>query len=105
MGLKSASKNQEQKNCLYKNPDFSIDDRVADLLIHMTLREKVAQMMCIWEEKQTMLFDARGKLDLRNLKTQFKTGLGQIARISDTNGGQNPVEMAELSNILQKFFV
>ncbi|HCV44164.1 MAG TPA: beta-glucosidase, partial [Bacteroidetes bacterium] len=63
------------------------------------------QMLCIWGQKKTMLFDDEGKLNLGNLGVHFKHGIGQIGRISDTGGGRNAVEMAELANTLQKFLV
>jgi len=44
----------------YRNPRLSIDRRVNDLLARMTLEEKVAQMMCVWNEKATKLVDTNG---------------------------------------------
>jgi beta-glucosidase len=46
----------------YKNPKVSVDDRVADFLGRMTLEEKVAQMLCLWGQKKTMLPNEDGKL-------------------------------------------
>jgi len=89
----------------YKNSKLPADDRVADLLSRMTLEEKVAQMLCIWGQKKTILFDEAGKLDLKRMGHYLKDGIGQIGRISDTGGGQDATQMAELSNSLQKFFV
>ena len=48
--------------CEYRNPELSIDRRVADLLQRMTIEEKVAQMLCIWEQKNAILFDTKGML-------------------------------------------
>jgi beta-glucosidase len=89
----------------YKNPEASIEHRVADLLSRMTLEEKVAQMLCVWNQKKTILQDEEGKLTLSKLPLHFEHGIGQIARLSDTCGGQNPDGMAQLANALQKFFV
>jgi beta-glucosidase len=89
----------------YKNPLRPIDERVADLLNRMTLEEKVAQMLCIWDKKKTMLFDAEGTFRPDLLPEHLKHGIGQIARLSDTNGGQTARGMAELANELQKYFV
>lgn len=89
----------------YKNSKLPIEDRVADLLNRMTLEEKIAQMLCIWGQKNTLLFDEDKRLNLNNLRNYFKNGIGQIARLSDSNGGLAPKEMAELANTLQKFFV
>ena len=89
----------------YKNPKLSVDDRVADLLERMTLEEKVAQMVCIWGQKKTILFDETGKFNLKKLGLYLKDGIGQVGRISDTGGGLDAMEMMDLSNNLQKFFV
>lgn len=86
----------------YKNASQPIDERVADLLGRMTLEEKVAQMICIWGQKKTMLFDEEGNLS--NLEA-LKDGIGHIGRLSDTGNGQGAVAMAELANTLQRFFV
>ncbi len=89
----------------YKNSGLPVKHRVADLLKRMTLEEKVAQMVCLWRQKKTVLFDEEGKLDLSRLPVCCEHGIGQIARLSDTGGGLGPVEMARLANTLQKFFV
>jgi beta-glucosidase len=89
----------------YKNPNLPVEVRVADLLKRMTLEEKVAQMQCIWDQKKTRLYDAEGTLRLDLLHEQLQHGIGQIARLSDTNGGQSAKDMAELANKLQKYFV
>jgi beta-glucosidase len=88
----------------YQNPEMAIAVRVTDLLQRMSLEEKVAQMLCIWEQKKTILFDQQGNLDLNQIKTHLKHGVGQIARISDCNDGLGALETAELANQLQKFF-
>ncbi|MGB2870194.1 MAG: glycoside hydrolase family 3 N-terminal domain-containing protein [Bacteroidota bacterium] len=89
----------------YKNPSLLSDERVADLLKRMTLEEKVAQMVCIWGQKKSVLFDESGKLNLDSMGRHLSLGIGQIARLSDTGGGLTAYEMAVLSNRLQKFFV
>ena len=89
----------------YKNPELSVDRRVSDLLSRMTIEEKVAQMLCIWTEKKNVLFNKKGDLDVNVLGEHLNNGIGQIARLSDTNGGLGPVEMAELANKIQKFFI
>lgn len=89
----------------YKNPKTPTKERVKDLLMRMTLEEKIAQMLCIWGQKKTMLMDEEGNLNLDNLSFNFPNGIGQIARLNDTAGGQKAKEMAILSNRLQKFFI
>lgn len=89
----------------YKNCTLSTDVRVADLLGRMTIEEKVAQMLCVWEQKKMIQLDEEENLVLDNLEHHFKHGIGQIGRLSSTGDGLNAVEMANLANALQKFFV
>jgi beta-glucosidase len=62
---------------LYKNCGLSVDARLKDLLSRMTLHEKVAQLVCIWRQKQTLLFDQLGTLDPNKLKQHLKNGVGR----------------------------
>jgi beta-glucosidase len=89
----------------YKDSRLPVAERVADLLHHMTLAEKVAQMICIWGQKKAILFEDDGTFSPNKAKLQLTNGVGQIARLSDTNGGQSPRDMAVLANTLQKHFV
>jgi len=91
----------------YKNPALPIEKRVHDLLGRMTLQEKAAQMMCIWQKKAETLLDAEGNFDLEKAKASFKNGdgIGQIGRPSDAGKGKDPKENAELTNAIQKFFI
>lgn len=99
---------------LYKNPTASTASRVKDLLARMTLEEKAAQMMCVWQEKTAKLLDAQGNFDFTKAEAAFKNGhgIGQIGRPSDAGSnpanpanGKTPREMAELTNAIQKFFI
>jgi beta-glucosidase len=102
----SRSRNLDQAAAAdYRNPELLPSERVADLLSRMTLEEKVAQMLCIWGQKKTLLFDDNGNLNPEKLNHNLKHGLGQIARLSDTNGGLSPRDTAELANALQKYLV
>lgn len=91
----------------YKNRDLDIQTRLKDLLSRMTLEEKVAQMICVWNEKAETLVDDDGNFDLQKAKKAFKEGhgLGQVGRPNDAGGGKNAREMAELTNSIQKFFI
>jgi beta-glucosidase len=73
----------------------------------MTLEEKAAQMMCVWQKKAETLLDAQGNFDLQKAKASFGHGhgLGQVGRPSDAGQGKNAREMAELTNAIQKFFI
>src|SRR5580765_5035731 len=81
--------------------------RVDDLLRRMTLEEKAAQMMCVWQHKADTLVDERGRFDLSKARTSFKAGfgLGQVGRPSDAGGGLKARANAELTNDIQKFFI
>ena len=98
----------------YKNPRLSADRRVRDLLARMTLEEKAAQMMCVWQEKATKLLDENGNFNLKIAKSAFKKGhgIGQVGRPSDSGSdpatpaeGKTARGMAELTNDIQKFFL
>ncbi|HKI69433.1 MAG TPA: glycoside hydrolase family 3 N-terminal domain-containing protein, partial [Verrucomicrobiae bacterium] len=91
----------------YKNPALRPEKRVKDLLSRMTLEEKAAQMVCVWQEKAQKLVDAQGDFDFAKAKAAFKKGLGlgQVGRPSDAGGGRNACETAELTNTIQKFFL
>jgi len=98
----------------YQNPKLPAEKRVKDLLGRMTLPEKAAQMMCVWQEKSAKLVDANGNFDLAKARLAFKSGhgLGQVGRPSDAGGppstperGLDARRMAELTNAIQKFFL
>ena len=92
---------------VYRDASVSVERRVKDLLSRMTVEEKAAQMMCVWQEKAKKLVDGEGKFDREKAKAAFKKGLGigQVGRPSDAGGGLGPRETAELTNAIQKFFV
>jgi beta-glucosidase len=91
----------------YRNPALSPEKRVKDLLSRMTLEEKAAQMLCIWQQKPQTMTDENGDFDLAKAKGAFKSrrGLGQVGRPSDAGKGLGPRQMAETTNAIQKFFV
>lgn len=95
------------ENAAYKNPKLPIKRRVADLLSRMTLEEKAAQMVGVWQGKSTTLVDEKGNFDLEKAKAHYKDGhgLGQVGRPSDAGGGRNARQQAELTNAIQKFFI
>jgi beta-glucosidase len=92
----------------------SVSRRVSDLLERMTLEEKAAQMVCVWQEKAQKLVDSQGNFDPAKAKAAFRKGhgLGQVGRPSDAGSppgepwkGQTARGMAELTNAIQKFFM
>src|SRR5579872_1551040 len=95
----------------YKNRSLPSARRVKDLMSRMTLEEKAAQMLCIWQEKAQTLVDAKGNFDLAKAKKNLRgpyalsRGLGQVGRPSDAGGGRTARQMAELTNAIQRFFL
>src|SRR5688572_315398 len=91
----------------YRNRDLPAEQRVADLLARMTLDEKAAQMLCVWQQKAATLVDADGRFDVAKARTSFGhgNGLGQVGRPSDAGPGLNARQMAELTNAIQRFFI
>jgi beta-glucosidase len=92
---------------LYKDAKQPSARRVKDLLARMTLEEKAAQMLCIWQKKAETLVNVDGNFDLQKAKQAFRDGrgLGQVGRPSDAGGGKNARGMAELTNAIQMFFL
>src|SRR5512140_2518256 len=91
----------------FRNAALPAARRVKDLLSRMTLEEKAAQMVCVWQQKAETLVDAEGNFDPAKAKAAFKSrrGLGQVGRPSDAGKGKDARGMAELTNAIQKFFV
>ncbi len=91
----------------YRNAKLPSARRVKDLLSKMTLEEKAAQMLCVWQSKAEKLVDAEGNFDFKKAKKAFRdgNGMGQVGRPSDAGGGKNARGMAELTNAIQKFFL
>ena len=91
----------------YRNRELSAEQRMRDLLAHMTLEEKAAQMRCVWQQKAATLVDASGQFDPEKARQAFGhgNGLGQVGRPSDAGSGLNARQMAELTNAIQRFFV
>ncbi|HVS62694.1 MAG TPA: glycoside hydrolase family 3 N-terminal domain-containing protein [Thermoanaerobaculia bacterium] len=94
-----------------------IDGRVADLLGRMTLEEKVAQMISLWEDKNDLL-DEQGRFVPASARELIPYGIGQIARPSDNFGrtlpgvdttgaipSRTPRETVELVNAIQRYLV
>ncbi len=104
---KKSKKSGSAAASAYKNAGLPSARRVKDLLSRMTLEEKAAQMLCIWQKKPETMTDAAGNFDLARAKKSFrdKRGLGQVGRPSDAGGGRNPRQTAELTNAIQRFFL
>jgi beta-glucosidase len=70
---------------LYKDASQPVERRVEDLLRRMTLEEKVAQMLSLWEHKDRIQ-TPDGTFSPDKASQAFPNGLGQIARPSDRRG-------------------
>jgi beta-glucosidase len=97
---------------LYKDAARPIPERVQDLLRRMTLEEKVAQMITVWNSKPAVM-DSQLQIDPAKMRTQYPHGLGQFARPSDLRGpasprvqkGRDPRQTVELVNAVQRHAV
>ena len=59
---KQVSKKKSASEPLYRKRDLPVAKRVRDLMSRMTLEEKAAQMMCVWQEKAAKLVDVERQL-------------------------------------------
>jgi beta-glucosidase len=92
----------------YKDASLQIDRRVDDLVSRMTLEEKVAQTLAVWQQKRALV-DANGQFDPTKAAALLQNGIGQITRPSDgvDRGGKrrSPRETVELVNAIQKWVI
>jgi beta-glucosidase len=70
---------------LYKDRTQPVERRVEDLLARMTLEEKAAQLITVWEHKGNIQ-TPEGAFSPEKASNAFPNGLGQIARPSDKRG-------------------
>src|SRR5690625_3279835 len=62
------------EDALYKSPDADIHQRVEDLLSRMSVAEKAAQMMGMWNERNETLLDEKGNFDEEKARRSFSHG-------------------------------
>jgi beta-glucosidase len=90
----------------YKDSAAPVERRVADLLARMTLEEKVAQTLAIWQQKKTLV-DQTGTFDPARAAAVLQYGIGQVTRPSDgvDRGGRrrSPRETVEFTNAVQRW--
>jgi beta-glucosidase len=73
----------------YWNASLPVEQRVADLLARMTLEEKVAQIVTVWNSKGAIQ-NADHSFSAEKAGQVYPNGIGQIARPSDTIGPASP---------------
>jgi beta-glucosidase len=73
----------------YTDPNAPVEARVEDLLARMTLEEKVAQLLSIWDAKSEV-FDAKLEFDPAKMAQKYPNGIGEFARPSDATGPSSP---------------
>jgi beta-glucosidase len=96
----------------YRDPSQPVDHRVEDLLGRMSLEEKVAQILCLWQDKNKLL-DEEGRFVPAKARDVIPHGIGQIARPSDNFGRgtagvtptRTPRETVELVNSIQRYLL
>src|SRR4030095_14953885 len=95
---------------LYRQANAPVDARVTDLLMRMTLEEKIAQLQGIWNSKRD-IEDAQGRFDPTKAKALIGFGIGEVARPSeiarrDVGRAVRPArEQAVFVNAVQKWLV
>src|SRR5436305_13984729 len=86
-GRATAQRSALTDNLPYRNASLPVERRVDDLLARMTLDEKVAQMVSIWQGK-TGITDAAGHFNPAKAPRWFRLGIGRIERPSDEHGAR-----------------
>ena len=91
----------------YKNQRLTVDQRVNDLLSRMTLEEKVAQLIGIWQARpqarpQNDFSTSRGEFASEKAREVLSNGIGQIARQRERMG---PRQGAIFANAVQKWLI
>ncbi|MCJ8157911.1 glycoside hydrolase family 3 N-terminal domain-containing protein [Sphingomonas sp. LaA6.9] len=80
---------QRHDTPLYRDAKAPVEARVEDLLGRMTLEEKVAQLLAVWQNKPEIL-DANLQFDAAKMSARYPNGLGQFTRPSDVKGAFSP---------------
>lgn len=97
----------------YKDPKLSVEERTQDLLSHMTLEEKVGQLLCPlgWEmyEKQGDKVSHSKKFEQfvkeRHIGMLWATFRADPWTRKTLENGLNPQEAAEAANALQRYVI
>jgi beta-glucosidase len=96
----AASAQRPAANVPYRNARLPVERRVDDLLARMTIEEKVAQMLSLWQGKSAITDRASGRFDPARAPRWFRVGIGRIERPSDGHGARAE---AEFTNAIQRW--
>ena len=80
----------------YWDASLPVDQRVADLVSRMTLQEKIAQIITVWDSKGEIQ-NANHTFSANRAAKVYPDGIGQIARPSDTSGPSSPRQVPRRS--------
>ena len=84
------------KDAPYWNAALPTEQRVEDLLARMTLEEKIAQIITVWDSKKAI--QGQGDVfDPAKAAGVYPNGIGQIARPSDRSGPSSPRQVGRRS--------
>ena len=84
------------KDAPYWNAALPVEQRVEELLARMTLEEKIAQIITVWDSKGKI--QSTGDVfDPAKATATYPDGIGQIARPSDRSGPSSPRQVGRRS--------
>jgi beta-glucosidase len=94
----------------YRDAGAPVEARVADLLARMTIDEKVAQVVGIWNRKREIQ-DAQGRFDASKAQAVLGHGIGEVSRPSEIAGPadgrpvRSPRDQAIFVNAVQRWLI
>ena len=105
--VQAGNTRSQEKAADYKNAGLPVNRRVTDLLGRMTVEEKVAQLVCLWQQKPQPkpagdMSTDRGDFSPEKAAIVMKNGIGQISRQRER---KDPRESAIFANAVQKFLL
>src|SRR5437764_2135230 len=83
----------------YQDSSHAVERRIDGLPSRMTLEEKVAQMLCLWQGKRAIT-DRDGRFDPARAPKWFRIGVGRIERPGEGHGARAE---AEFTNAIQRW--
>lgn len=104
---------QAQKNIIYKDQKFTIEQRTQDLLQRMTLEEKVGQLLCplgweMYRKEEGCITDSpkfRKEVDIKKIGMLWATYRADPWTKKTLESGLTPEQAAKAGNALQRYVV